>query len=114
MFPRYVLTYPPGASRLHLVHINCVIRSSTECVKLDVSCHTWYLDLPGSEKRMITPYPNVQRVSEQTPHENKWSGESSGEVSVVAGLVLDQSDQCGGGTRFFHYFLRQRDGYRSE
>lgn len=41
-----MLTYPPGTFGLHLVHINCVIRPSPKCVKLDVSCHTWYLNLP--------------------------------------------------------------------
>lgn len=43
-----VLTHPPGASWLHLIHINCVISSTTKCVKLDISCHTLYLDLPGT------------------------------------------------------------------
>lgn len=58
-----VPTYPPGASRLHLIHINCEISSPTKCVKLDVSCHTLYLDLPGTKKKRITPVSNIQQVS---------------------------------------------------
>lgn len=41
----FTVTYPPGASGLHLVHVYCVIGASAERVELDVSCHTLYLDL---------------------------------------------------------------------
>lgn len=57
-----VPTYLPGAAWFHLVHVDCVIRSSTKCVKLDVSCHTLYLDLPGTKKSIIPPVPNIQHV----------------------------------------------------
>lgn len=68
------LTYPPGASCLHLVHINCVIRSPTKCVKLDVSCHTLYLDLPGTKRRVMTPVPHTQQVSKRHMKTcNKWA-----------------------------------------
>lgn len=64
-FRGFVLTYLPGASWLHLIHINCVIRSSTKCVKLDVSRHTLHLDLPGTKRRVITPFSNIQLKHEQ-------------------------------------------------
>lgn len=46
-------SYPPGTCRFHFIHINAVISTSPKCVKLDVSCHTLYLDLPCAKRRIV-------------------------------------------------------------